>query len=88
VTWASTETGQERIVPISTAVKQILQQHKASMEALGIYDPHRLVLHTQNSQKHLRRSDWQTLEAISSTQGSSIGASTLNGTLSFPMLER
>jgi len=43
VSWASTKTGRERIVPISPQIKEILQQHKSSMEELGIYDPRGLV---------------------------------------------
>ena len=53
VTWASTKTGRERVVPMSAAVKQILQQHKASMEALGIYDPHGLVFVTPRTHRSI-----------------------------------
>jgi integrase len=53
VTWASTKTGRDRIVPMSAAVKQILQQHKASMEALGIYDQHGLVFITPRTHRSI-----------------------------------
>jgi integrase len=53
VTWASTKTGRDRIVPMSVAVNQILQQHKVSMEALGIYDPHGLVFVTPRNHRSI-----------------------------------
>lgn len=53
VTWASTKTGRDRIVPMSPAVKQILQQHKASMEALGIYDHCGLVFVTPRTHRSI-----------------------------------
>ncbi len=53
VTWASTKTGRDRIVPMSAPVKQILQHHKTSMEALGIYDQHGLVFVTPRSHRSI-----------------------------------
>ena len=53
VTWASTKTGRERIVPMSPAVTQILQQHIVAMEALGIYDPHGLVFVTPRTHRSI-----------------------------------
>ena len=51
VTWASTKTGRERIVPMSEAVVQMLQQHKASMEQLGLYEPQGLVFVTPRTHR-------------------------------------
>ncbi len=53
VTWASTKTGQERIVPMSPLVKEILQQHKAAMEQLGIYQPQGLVFVTPRNHRSI-----------------------------------
>jgi integrase len=53
VIWASTKTGPDRIIPMSAPVKQILQQHKASMEALGIYEPHGLVFVTPRTRRSI-----------------------------------
>jgi len=53
VTWASTKTGQERIVPMSPLVKEILQQHKASMEQMGIYEPQGLVFVTSRNHRSI-----------------------------------
>ena len=41
--WAPTKTGKERVVPLTAQVLETLQQHKAEMEQLGIYDPYGLV---------------------------------------------
>jgi integrase len=38
---------------MSPAVIQILQQHKAAMEALGIYDPHGLVFVTPRTHRSI-----------------------------------
>ena len=53
MTWASTKTGRDRIVPMSATVKQVLQQHKISMEALGIYDPHGLIFVTPRTHRSI-----------------------------------
>ena len=53
VTWASTKTGQERIVPMSPLVKEVLQQHKAVMERLGIHQPQGLVFLTPRNHRNI-----------------------------------
>ena len=53
VTWASTKTGQERIVPMSPLAKEILLQHKAAMEQLGIYQPQGLVFVTPRNHRSI-----------------------------------
>jgi integrase len=47
--WAPTKTGKERVVPLTPQVLVTLQQHKAEMEKLGIYDPYGLVFVTPTS---------------------------------------
>ncbi len=47
--WAPTKTGKERVVPLTAQVLETLQQHKAEMERLGIYDPYGLVFVTPTS---------------------------------------
>jgi len=47
--WATTKTGRERVVPLTAQVLETLQQHKAEMKKLGIYDPYGLVFVTPTS---------------------------------------
>jgi len=53
VKWSSTKTGSDRIVPMSGAVKQIFQQYKASMEALGIYYLDGLIFVTARTHRNI-----------------------------------
>jgi len=53
VIWASTKTGQERIVPMSPLVNEVLQQHKAAMERLGIYQSQGLVFVTPRNHRSI-----------------------------------
>jgi integrase len=49
VTWATTKTGIERVVPLSVAVLETLEQHRQEMEGLGLYDPNGLLFLTPGS---------------------------------------
>ena len=51
--WAPTKTGKERVVPLTAEVLETLQQHKAEMEKLGIYDPYGLVFVTPTSHTNI-----------------------------------
>ena len=51
--WAPTKTGKERVVPLTPQVLETLQQHKAQMEQLGIYDPYGLVFVTPTSYSNI-----------------------------------
>ena len=51
--WAPTKTGKERVVPLTPQVLETLQQHKAEMEQLGIYDPYGLVFVTPTSHTNI-----------------------------------
>jgi integrase len=51
--WAPTKTGKERVVPLTAQVLETLQQHKAEMEQLGIYDAYGLVFVTPTSHSNI-----------------------------------
>ncbi len=51
--WATTKTGRERVVPLTAQVLEVLRQHKAEMEQLGIDDPYGLVFVTPTSHTNI-----------------------------------
>jgi len=51
--WAPTKTGKERVVPLTPEVLETLQQHKAEMEQLEIYDAYGLVFLTPTSHNNI-----------------------------------
>jgi len=74
---------------MSAAVKQILQHHKASMEALGIYDPHGLVFaHPEVTEAFTTISSADAGNNLYNVAGSNIDDFMLSDTHSFPMLWR
>jgi integrase len=51
VSWETTKTGRERVVPTSAAVKETLFQHRESMKRAGIFQPQGLVFVTPRTHR-------------------------------------
>jgi len=51
--WSSTKNRKHRIVPLTSGVLEVLQQHQMNMKGLGLYSPEGLLFFTKRSKSNL-----------------------------------